>query len=436
VLTLADLSFAGYIRFPADFDDLWYAYGQLAGRRVGEQLRVFSAGDTTHDFPVLEYRMPAAAPSMTMASAPLLTPIRKWGTIPDSVRITGGTGGSVVGGYLWDEARTGLWATYKDWYAPVESHPTQLFLHMPDSGPMKIYGPWRTEWNSQQTGGGLTAIPQSFVDASLGGGSNVGVTCYAGGAASPFGAILSRLRLPDPFTTRPDVSVPVTVTTSPPWTIANDGLIRHDIEHRQKRDQRYKVCGWNGVYDCSKGSTLVPGPPTFGGTLSSDQDTMSSALWIELPDKHGLLFFGQLATTPEGYTAPGDPDGLIHSWYGAALSVLNPAGKERYCCHGQYDPYWDATGPGCHYRMAKGWIYNPNDLAATAQKKADLWSRVPTSEFEWGKILPEANGPVRPGFWGGSAFDAASRRIYVVLAGADTILPGKPRPVIAAFDIR
>lgn len=439
VLTFADLSFAGYLKFPEALDDLWYDYAQVALRRVGGELHLFTGGNAVHDYPVLQYRIPDVAPSKSKASAPSLIPIRSWGTIPETARITGGSGGSVVGGFLWSEGYSGLWVTYKDWYAPVEHHPTLLFLHMPEGGPMKIYGPWRTEWNSQQTGGGLTLMPQAFVDASLGGGSNIGVTCYSGGAASPFGAILSRMRLPDPFTTKPDVSVPQTVTTYPPWTIANDGLIRHDIDHRQKRDQRYKVCGWNGLeYDCSAPGVPVPilGPPVFGGFLANDHDTMSSALWVDLPDKHGLLFFGQLASTPLDYIAPGDPDGLAHAWYGAALSKLNPCQKERCCCHGQPDEHWNATGPGTHYRLSKGWIYNPNDLVATAQKKADLWSRVPTSEFEWGKILPDANGPVRPGFWGGSGLDVATRRIYAGLPGADTSLPGPARPLIAAFDIR
>jgi hypothetical protein len=440
LLTPADFSCIGYLRFPPDFDDLWYAYGQLSLRRVGSELRVLSAGSTTHDFPVLEYRVPDAAPSMTMATAPMLTPIRNWGTIPETVRITGGSGGSVVGGFLWDEARQGIWATYKDWYAPVEHHPTILFLHLPANGVMKIYGPWRTEWNSQRTGGGLTLIPQAFVDAHLGGGSNVGVMSYSGGAASPFGANLSRMRLPDPFTVKPDVSVPAAVSLNPPWTIANDGLILHDIDHRQARDQRYKICGWNGLeYDCAAPGVPVPeiGPPLFGGKLANDHDTFSSKLWIDLPDKHGLVGFGQLASTPEGYRAPGDPDGLIHAWYGAALSTQNPMGKERYCCHGQYDEYWNATGPGAHRRVAKGWIYNPNDLAATAQKKADLWSRVPTTDaFEWGKVIPYLNGPVRPGAFGGSGFEAASRTIYVVLAGADTSFPGKPRPLIAVLSVK
>lgn len=485
-LTMDDLEFAGYVRFPPDLDDLWYSYGQLAVQRTGGRLRVFSAGNATHFFPVLEYIMPEGALSKDMMTAQMMTPVKYWGTVPDSARtktlmswiqareaetaaryaldhpddrgrITGGTGGSTLGGFLWDENRKGLWATYKDWYAPVEHHPTQLFFHLPDGGPMKIYGPWRTEWNSQMTGGGLTAIPQSFVDANLGGGSNVAVTCYSGGAASPFGAVLSRMRLLDPFTTPPDVSVPVTVTQYPHWTVANDGLIRHDINTRMKRDTRYKICGWNNiVYDCSAPGVPTPevGPPLFGGKLANDQDTMSSALWIDLPDKHGLLFFGQLATTPEGYAAPGDPDGLTHVWYGAALSTANPKGKERYCCHSQYDMHWDATGPGCHYRVAKGWVYNPSDLVATARKEASLDSRVPASEFEFGKVLPAAAGPpsvgaenygriteamsrpVQPGFWGGSAFDPTSRRIFVILAASDRSYAGPARPLIAAFDVK
>ena len=49
---------------------------------------------------------------------------------------------------------------------------------------------------------------------------------------------------------------------------------------------------------------------------AGQDDSMLSCAWIDLPDKHGLLYFGQLVTTPVGYTAPGDPDGFVHMWYG------------------------------------------------------------------------------------------------------------------------
>jgi hypothetical protein len=162
---------------------------------------------------------------------------------------------------------------------------------------------------------------------------------------------------------------------------------------------------------------------------------MTSCAWIDLPDKHGLLYFGHLVTTPEGYVAPGDPDGFVHEWYGAPLR--NDGSAPKTCCHGQDDPFWQATGPGAHYRVPMGWIYNPDDLVATAQKKADLWSRTPTSTFQWRKYVPSLNPRYPSGMWAGSVFDKVNRRLYALLSRHDEItVPPNPRPVILVFDVK
>ena len=203
------------------------------------------------------------------------------------------------------------------------------------AAPLRLYGPWRTEWVSNRTRGAFCALPSAFA-SSYTSGRNVGITATqaSGNVSSPFGACLSAMSLPDPASTPPDV------TTNTHWTVANQGLILHDLDHRQARDTRYKHCGWKVAYDCKAGAVLEPGVPFWGGSdPGSCSDTMCSCVWVDLPDKHGLLFFGQLATTPEGYTAPGDPDGLIHQGYGNAFHYTSTSGLPNVCCHNQDDPY-------------------------------------------------------------------------------------------------
>jgi hypothetical protein len=222
------------------------------------------------------------------------------------------------------------------------------------------------------------------------------------------------------------------------WTIANHGLILHDLEHRQARDTRYKTCGWNVKYDCRLGSGVSQGIPLFCGPdpASGQDDSMSECVWVDLPDKHGLIYFGQLVTTPVGYTSPGDPDGYVHMWYGDPFrSDGTPA---RTCCHGQDDPWWGATGPGAHYRVPMGWIYNPDDLVVTAQGTASLWSRVPTSTFQWRQYFPQVFWPRYPGgaFGAGAVFDASTRRIYVPMRYQDGVtMPPNGRPAILVFQV-
>jgi len=433
VLQRKDLKFLGFLRFPTSAGDLWYAEGVLALRRVGGETRVFANGNRTANSPLLEFRLPDT-PNPDLASAPTGTLLRTWGSVMAGRTITGGSGDHYTGGLYWDAARNAVWWSYGDGYVPVQSHPTLGCTVLNDSdGTWTSYGPWRTEWNSQRTRGAFCPVPSDF-SAAYTGGKSVGIMASqaSGVGGSPFGAILSAMTLPDPFST------PADVATNAHWTVANHGIILHDLDHRQARDTRYKHCGWvSSAYDCKAGNVNEPGVPLWGGPdPASSNDTMSSMVWVDLPDKHGLLYFGQLATTPEGYTAPGDPDGLIHQGYGNAFNYTSPSHLPNMCCHDQDDPWWGTTGPFAHARVPMGWIYNPNDLIATAKGQADLWSRRPTDEFQWRSRVPVLNMRYPSGMFGGAVFDPTTRRIYVMLGGHDTVTaPPNARPVMIVFEV-
>jgi hypothetical protein len=429
-----DLKFLGFVRFPqAGVGDLWYASKTFAVRKVGSESRIYIIGNATQDSPLFELTLPDAQPNPNIAAAPLCTYRRTWGDVMKGRMLTGGSAGAYAGGMYWDSARDALWWSYGDIYVPTQSHPTLgATMFNEGAGTFSSYGPWRTEWTSNRTRGAFLPLPAAFA-SSYTNGRNIGITATqaSGNVSSPFGACLSAMSLPDPTGTPPDV------TTNTHWTVANQGLILHDLEHRQARDTRYKHCGWKVLYDCRQGSSIEPGVPFWGGLdPSSCSDTMCSAVWVDLPDKHGLLYFGQLATTPDGYTAPGDPDGLIHQGYGNAFHYSSSTGQPNVCCHNQDDPWWGTTGPFAHYRVACGWIYNPNDLVATAQKKADLWSRTPTSHFQFKKQFPVFRDRYPQGMFGSSFFDAESRRIYVMIAGHDnvTVAPND-RPTLMVFEV-
>jgi hypothetical protein len=121
-------------------------------------------------------------------------------------------------------------------------------------------------------------------------------------------------------------------------------------------------------------------------------------------------------------------------WYGAPLR--NDGSAPKTCCHGQDDPYWQATGPGAHYRVQMGWIYNPDDLVTTATRKADLWSRTPTSTFQLKSRGSAFDRRYPAGALTGAAFDSQTRRIYAAIKqDAITVAPNS-RPVIAVFDVK
>lgn len=446
VITPGDIRFKGFFRFDVAAGSLWWPGGTLGLRMVNGEPRLFTFGNQTDGQrqPLLEFRM-MDTPSMEATTAPMLPLVRTWGPVGEGRILTGGNPDVFFfGDVQYDVERKGVWWSYGNGYVPIESHPTIGFTSLNDTdGKWKSYGPWRTEWNCQQTRGALVPIPQRFADAYTGGNKlAVSAAMNSGIAHSPFGAILSALRLPDPFTT------PADVNGSSHITIGNQGMILHDWRHPQARDLNFRLCGWKVQYDCADGGIIVPTDPVFGGggaggsAGAGENDTMKTCEWIDLPDKHGLLYFGQLVTTPlllDGtlYRAPGDPDGFVHMWYGDPNSKNAPGGSQ-HCCHGQDDPWWGATGPGAHYRVPMGWIYNPNDLVATAQGKADLWSRTPAHTFQLRPtICPQMHARHSAGAIGASAFDAERRRVYLLIGGGyDTItVPPNDRPVLMVFDV-
>jgi hypothetical protein len=400
-------------------------------RIVGGETRFFMMGNETEGNALFEFALPAESPSPDLASAPAGVLRRTWGKPMSGRMVTGGSASSsYLGGIHWDPTYNALWWSYGEGYVPTGHDPSIGATVLNDStGGFQSYGPWRTQWHSQRTRGAFTTLPASFASFTNGRRNGIMSQQASGNALSPFGAILSALDLPDPTRTPPDGA------TSSSWALANHGLLLHDMDHRQARDTRYKTCGWNTKYDCRAGSFIQPGTGFFSGAdpAAGQDDTMSSCAWIDLPDKRGLLYFGQLVTTPDGYRAPGDADGFVHLWYGDPFrSDGSPA---KTCCHGQDDPWWGATGPGAHYRVPMGWIYDPADLVATAQGSAALWSRVPTSTFQWRSYVPQIEPRYATPF-GGAAFDAASRRLYVVLRHDRLTYPPHARPVVMVFEIR
>lgn len=459
LLTASRISVGGFYRVPNGIADMYYSGYNIAIRRVGAETRMFTWSHDNWDGlgrKLLEFVIPdGTAPNATIGSAPRMTYVRNWGNIWSGRDITGGSG-STIGSLLWDEARHGLWWTYGDGYVPVTHHPTIGFTHINDGTTTATsYGPWRQEWGSNLTRGGLFQVPSAFADAYTGGNRLAVMAGMASGRAGcPYGPNGSVLDTIDPFTQAADVAVP---PFGGQHTIGNQGLLLHTDSTPAARDTRYKICSWDSDgpprYDCRLGHTISPGPALWGGIgvatgVAVEDDTTASAVWVDTGTHHGLVFFGQLATTPIGYTAPGDPDGYVHCGYGdpehATKTGSSGSGYvNNSCCHGQPDPWWGATGPYCHYRVPHSWIYDPADLIATAQGSAALHSRTPTETIQWtnpsdGSLSWPSIAQFNTAGWvAGSCWDPITSRIYVVLRNQDstTHWTTSKQPVLLALNV-
>jgi hypothetical protein len=422
LLTFADFEYLGLFLVPEDTSAIrmgWSA-GALTGRRVGGDIRLFIAGKRTLGDSVYEIAYPGRQAGQ-VASAPRAPLVRAWGDVYQGKRLIYRDQMRETKGLLWFDDR--LWWAYGDEYNASSSSwdPSIGCTVLNDSqGTYQAFGPWRTRIHSQQSRGFMTVIPAWFAEAYTSGRRiGVGAAIASGNVQSPWGASLAAFS-PPPTSAAPDPVQPAPAYTADlQASLATTRLVLHDISHPLSRDANYRLCGWNVLYDCAQGSWIKAGEPRF-----QPVDTMGACAWIDLPDKHGVVYFGQLATKVEGVTYANDT--LPHVWYGMET-----------CCHGQVGrPFWAATGPGTPTSVPHAWIFDPEALAKVAQGQREPYEPTYASVVA-ARALGVSETSV--GFWyfGGAHFDGDSRLLFVTTVGTDNLTSlYEVRPVIHVWRIR
>ena len=383
----------------------------MTARRVNGELRFLMTGARPNqNSPVYEMSYPGYGPGVR--AAPRSTLIKNWGDVYQGKRLIKSTGGIDTRGLHW--ANNQLYWSYGDEYNAAGSHDPSIGTSVLNAdGSVQAYGPWRTQEHSQKTRGYMLTVPTWFTQYTSGHTFGVGAPITSGNASSPWGAMLVAGQLPSN-------STPADVPGTSHASIACQRLIYHDIDNKQRRDANYKVCDWNVKYDATKGATLRPGVPEF-----QPLDTMSAAAWVDLPTKHGVVFFGQLVTTIPGY-AYGGGDTMTHVWYGPPV-----------CVHGQNG--WGVSvsvGPATGTSVPYLWVYDPADLALAAQRRVNPWSFDPTSVIPVNTISPIPAKANALYMFGGAYFDADTSSLFVSQVGVDPTNPYESQPVVHVFKIR
>lgn len=363
-----DLRLVGSFRMPGDVDggDLGWGIG-LAHRRVNGQSLLFSA---MVDGRVVE--LDAPRPGRFGDGMAVAAPVRVWGDITGDTRVLDVDPGrtSSLFGLWWDEPRQRLWWTFGDGYnATSATDPSVGWSTLDDSsGAVSPAGTWRfPEPGCKQTMGGVLALPRSFSDrycpgrtmaAGFGGYHSIATVgpVSMGPALHAFdpaetvptnhlGAVPSTTLVAYPFSTNPQ---------GPPDRCRRDG------------DYRTEFDGW-----APRGGT---------GSFSWTDTIWQSAVWVDLPDVHGLLY---LPTMGNG-----------RLWY------------EQSTLHAQR---------GSHQAM----VYDPADLGRVATGTASPWGVQPART--WTLRHPGMASPL-PGWDGwpthvvvGAAFDPAERQVMIAL---------------------
>jgi len=245
--------------------------------------------------------------------------------------------------------------------------------------PADAEGPWRSSLHSHMTQGYITTVPQWYADRYLDGRRfAVGSGLRSGNIASSWGPNLT--------------AIPVPARGASATSVLRDlALVQYDYDRRLARENTY---------------TALSQPPDRPGGWWTQQDWINGAVWIDLPDTHGVVFFGAL--------------GAGRVWYGGPT----PSGGIKDVCA-------DWQGPHAERYDLRWWIYDPMSFVPVAGGKP--WEIKPRSVFD-----PHKLGPIQRNCLGqmtGAAFDPGTRMLYVVGLEAEPLVESG-LPVIHAFRIR
>jgi hypothetical protein len=358
LLTQADFTYIGAFDLPA-VPNTSPDWGKgLAYRYVNGELHMFAGTWNPQD--VYEVRVPT--PSKT--SIPVATLIRDWGDITHGKMTTKIPGGSVdLFGLYWDETDKRLYWSYQNTYNTGSGDPAMGYTVLSDSGSTTAYGPWAfTGHDAKAAGACVIPIPQWFADAYLGGKR------LAAGCGGPWSAA----------TAGPASFGPALTAFSPPGTsgssISSTNLVGYPFvadaygpPDRAHRDTNYQ----------GSGDWLAWAPGNGIGYWTDVDIIWQGAAWIDLPDKHGVLF------------APVLGNGRI--WYESSTTHA-------------------ASGSHAWF------IYGPADFVKVAQGQNQEWEIQPT---EYLVQYPGISYPL-PGWsdWAdnlitGVTFDSTANRLYI-----------------------
>src|SRR6185503_11238074 len=417
-ITPSDMRYLGALRVPDSGCRLDYSRGPLTGRRVGNELRLFTTGHVLQGAPVAELAVDVA-PSMNQLSAPRLRLVRNWGDVTGGKRLSWDATGAPRAQNLfepaaihWSERNQMLYWTYYDIYN-VLHHPDFSLggSRLNSDGTSTAYGPWRTFASGKYGPWRTINLAENPVDGSMLCGSKI----QSGNSISPWGPDMWRGQYP---------------TASTP-----SGLGSPDIQLSKYLTYYFQYVDNAGnfttpIHSCRRPGTYIFEPTPVGEKTEIDptknngvgswtsMDQVNGMTWIEKGNKRGVLFTGRMV------------DG--HVWYSnAGVGTLT-------CTHGIVAPQ-GTTGPnatGAHPFIA---IYDADDLEAVAAGRLTDYTVQPTlidAGQQFGCITAPVSREGSLGTFGGSYFDPVDSKLYVTALEADATLGQSYQlPLIHVWDI-
>jgi hypothetical protein len=388
VLNSRDFSYLGCFRVPPEVGG--WPLGGLALREGPDGAKTFfTLGTVREQYPLFELAPPDSL-GQDVVGAPVASVVKAWGVdIYGSARRLPGAPARAKAethGLFYEADR--LFVAYDKYYhVEPNEYPTVLLATI-SGGDARANGPWFTTLPGHQTCGYFARIPDWFAEAYTNGRTlAVGAGRTSGGSSSSFGPCLAAVEKPD--------------ASNPPLTkLRATQMLFYPMEHRCPRDPDYSP-----LHEV-QAKHANPRPQNGVGWWTN-VDLAEACAWIDLADKHGVLFFGMLT------------QGKI--WYGnspdAATGAVDPASSNR--------------GNHAERRVARWWIYDPMELAGVLTGAAEPWQVRAKETF-----APRGPGGTKMNRCNGAAFDKETNTLFLCYPDAEFERGRYSRPVVHAWKVQ
>jgi len=375
LLALSDLKFVGAFKLPqkACGQSTGFATGCLALRRNGSKLTLLSDSHLGTGGAVYEIEPASLATGQPYATATVKRelPDIYQGHKRKADRTSYELNGLVpTTGLRWDDASSSLWWAYGEKYNTENQTAPSFGATKIEGETLTARGPWKVTLPQSWQRGGTLEIPAWFAERHCG-GKRLGVgfggyySIFKGGSYGPALAAVGKLN------DSGESSCTVLLGYPEPHFCPREGNYKHASAGWMGRDPQGGRGTWNATDE-------------IGGEIHS-----AGAIWIDAPEKHGVLFFCSLGT-----------------------------GRIAY----------EDGGVQCEGRENSLFVYDPLDLAKVAAGKLKSWQPA-AKQYKLENPAPGLSGRAA-----GVAYDATTRRLYVVFTEA--YLEGEEAyPVVVVYQI-
>ena len=348
-----DFEYLGSFALPRTACGHSTAYGEsgLALRHAaGGKIHLLTGTHRNSQDAIYEVEFPGF--SLDPAKRPDARMVKEYGTAiyRDAKRIKKGKEVGWTHGLTFDERRNRFYFSFGSWYnIPNDNDPSLAYAQLDDDKILDVVGGWNAPAklaHNQAMRGGSLLIPDWFA-ARYTDGRRLGVGFggyYSGVQSCSRGPFLAAAREPA------DDDSGGTLDVLP--------LISHDDKHYAERDTDYRSeVEWS------------PNPKNGVGCWGLYDELFGAAVWIDLPDKHGLLMASNM--------------GHGRVWYEQS---------DRHC--ERMEAWW--------------WVYDPADLADVATGRKAAWQ--PRPKYWKVDYTPRQHRVLTTGL----AFDPDTRTLFVL----------------------